>query len=101
MTVTIKRSTAVVAIALIGILGGLALGQITQAQSSGGPQASASYTAPFEVTLKEVNRNLKAIKNSIGRPGIAGDLMDQIDKIRGNTYGTCQAAGGSPYCHSF
>ena len=99
MTITLPRWTAVLAIALVGIFGGLAIGQITHADSS--PTAKASYTSPFEITLKEINRNLKAMRRTVGRAGISGTLMEQLDKIRGNTYGTCQAAGGSPYCHSF
>jgi hypothetical protein len=98
MTITIKRSTAVIAIALIGILGGLTLGQVTQALSSS-PKATASYTAPFEITLKEVNRNLKSIKNSLGTEVLGHTVLTELEKIRGNTYGICQNTGGSAYCH--
>jgi hypothetical protein len=81
---------------------------VNTSQSEAAPTAKASYTSPFEISLKEINRNLKAIRNTIGRATISGTLMkkldtlrEELDKIRGNTYGTCQAAGGSPFCHPF
>jgi hypothetical protein len=99
VTISLPRWTAVLAIAFIGILGGLAIGQVTHADSS--PTATVSYTPPFEITLKEINRSLKAIKSTIGQATVSGTLMEELDKIRGNTYGTCQAAGGNPFCHPF
>jgi hypothetical protein len=101
MTITLPRWSAALLIALVGILGGLAIGQVTRADSASGPSATASYTAPFELTLKEMARDLHSVKGALGRPGIAGSILEELDKIRGNTYGTCQAAGGSPFCHSF
>ena len=100
MTITVPRWGAVLLIAFVGILGGLAIGQVTRADSSA-PTASASYTAPFERSLKEMARELHSMNRAIGTPGIAGSILEELDKIRGNTYGTCQAAGGSPFCHPF
>lgn len=100
MTITIKRSTAIVAIALIGVLGGLALGQVTAALSSGS-RATASYVSPLERDVKKMSRQLGVIQEAVGEKGYIGsDALGYLKEIRGNTYGTCQAAGGSPYCHN-
>jgi hypothetical protein len=99
MTITVNRWTAALLIALVGVLAGLAIGKVTDV--SAGPKATASYTPPFERSLKEMARDLHSIKRAIGEPGLAGSILEELDKIRGNTYGTCQAAGGSPFCHSF
>jgi hypothetical protein len=37
----------------------------------------------------------------VGDPGlIGGSVLDELDEIKGNTYGTCQNTGGSPFCHN-
>ncbi len=100
MTITVNRWTAVLLIAAAGVLAGLALGRITEASSAPVP-ASASYVAPFETSLKQIAHDVHSMKRAIGEPGISGDIRELLDKIKGNTYGTCQAAGGSPFCHSF
>lgn len=100
MTVTVPRWGAVLLIALVGMLGGLAIGQVTRANSSG-PSATASYTAPFERSLKEIARDLHSMKRALGDPGYIGDsVVETLEKIRGNTYATCQNTGGSAYCHN-
>lgn len=104
MTITIRRSTAAVLIALVGVLGGLAISNVSDAFSSN-PPAKASYVAPFESSLKEIARDLHTMKgslaSSVGKPGIDGSIIELLQDIKGNTYGTCQAAGGNPFCHSF
>ncbi len=102
MTVTIKRpAAAAILIALIGVCGGLALGQVTQATSAGNPQAEASYVSPLEHDVKKMARQLGVIKAALGEKGyIDPDILGYLKEIRGNTYGTCQALGGSPFCHN-
>ncbi len=60
MTITIKRSTAAVLICLVGSLGGLAIGQVATAFSSGG-EATASGN-PTEKTLKKLNKTVGKMK---------------------------------------
>ena len=80
MTFTVRRSTAVILIALAGILGGLAVGQAADAVSSTPTTASASS----ELTLREIAKELNAIKR--GLIGISvpyqniHDLVEQINK---------------------
>jgi hypothetical protein len=100
MTIEIRRSTAAIVIALLGILGGFAIGQLTQAHSAQ-PKATASYVDPYAVALKEINASLKVIKQALGGTHYTGSIYDQLDAIRSNTYGACQAAGGDAFCHPF
>lgn len=101
MTITIKRSTAIVAIALIGVLGGLALGQVTAALSSGDRATASYYVTPFERDVKKMGRQLGVIKAALGEKGYIGpDVLEYLGDIRGNTYGTCQNSGGSAFCHN-
>lgn len=69
MTITIRRSTAAVLIALVGVLAGLAISNVTNAHSSD-PPATASYaSSPFEQTLKNIEVELRSIGKTLGRPG--------------------------------
>jgi hypothetical protein len=87
MTITIRRSTAVFAIALMGVLAGLALGQVTAALSAGGssPQASASYTPPFERTLKQIKAELHEMHTVLGTSYGIYNVLDQLKDINSNT----------------
>lgn len=100
VTITIKRSTAMAVIVLIGVLGGLALGQVADAVSSGG-RATASYITPVEKNIRKISGSLEAIKAALGEKGyIDPDILGYLKEIRGNTYGACQNTGGSPFCHN-
>lgn len=96
MTITIKRSTAVLFIGLLGLLGGLALGQITQADA--GPSATSSYVSPLEREIKKMNRTLASVDTKLGSMsttvgqtyGVVS-VVGELEKINDNTYGTCKA----------
>lgn len=62
MTFTVRRSTAVILIALVGALGGMAVGQVTDALSSS-PTATAS--ASSENTLREIAQELKFVREGL------------------------------------
>jgi hydrogenase/urease accessory protein HupE len=100
MTIRLKRSTAAVLIGLMGLLGGMAIGQVADAFSSG-PSATASYTPPFERTLTKIDRTLSAISAKLGPATSLTSILEELEKIRGNTYGVCKETGGpaTAYCH--
>ncbi len=99
--ITIKRSTAIGAVALIGVLGGLALGQITQALSAGSqPKASASYVSPLERDVHQMSHDLKAIRHNLGEDYLGTTAISFLDEIGGNTYAICGNSGGSAFCHN-
>ena len=80
MTFTVRRSTAVILIALVGVLGGLAIGHVTQAVSS----TPATASSASESTLREIAKELQQIRR--GLIGISvphqniHDLVEQINK---------------------
>lgn len=80
MTFTIRRSTAVILIAFSGVLGGLAIGQVTAAVPAS-PNATASVSS--ESLLREISKELQMIRR--GLIGITvpyqniHDLIEQID----------------------
>ena len=99
MTITIKRSTAAVLLCLVGILGGLAIGQVADAFSSGG-EATASGSAGFEKTLKktnktvsEMNTTLKAMNETLGLGYDFNSIHLEVQKIKKSTLGVCTAVG--------
>lgn len=76
MTFTLSRPAAIIAIAFVGILMGLALGRVNDADSAGAPPAAASYVSPFEQDVKKMGRQLGAIKAALGEKGyIDPDVM--------------------------
>jgi hypothetical protein len=96
MTITLKRSTAALLIGLMGLLGGLAVGQVADAVSAG-PSATASYTSPLERQLEKTNKTLKAIDSKLGPNISIYNVLDELHKVKQNTYGFCKEAG-SFYC---
>jgi hypothetical protein len=82
LTITIRRSTATILIAFVGILGGLAIGQVTQASSSN-PTSTAS--ASSEQTLSEINTRLREIHRVIGKSSGVYNLLGQVREINRKT----------------
>ena len=82
MTITVRRSTAVILIALTGILGGLAVGQVTQAFSS---NTSATASASSEQTLREINTQLREIHRAIGKSSGVYSILGEVKQIRRHT----------------
>lgn len=82
MTITIRRSTATIFIALVGILGGLAIGQVTQATSS---NSAATASASSEQTLSEINTRLREIHRVIGKSSGVYNILGQIKEINRKT----------------
>jgi hypothetical protein len=83
LTFTIRRSTATILIALVGALGGLAFGQITQAFSTA-PTATASLSS--EQTLREINTQLREIHKVIGNSGGVFNILGQVREINRKTH---------------
>ncbi|HZJ29547.1 MAG TPA: hypothetical protein VFD37_06135, partial [Solirubrobacterales bacterium] len=67
MSITIKPLAAAVAVALFGILGGLAIGQIATADSSKQPTASASSVRIQSAMLRELRMQTRYQKQAIGQ----------------------------------
>jgi hypothetical protein len=82
LTITIRRSTATIFIALVGILGGLAIGQVTQATSS---NSAATASASSEQTLSEINTRLREIHRVIGKSSGVYNILGQIKEINRKT----------------
>jgi hypothetical protein len=91
MTVTVPRWGAVLAIALVGVLGGLAIGQVTRADSAPGPSANASYVSGFERNVKEINKTLKEMHTVLGSGLGVYTVLDEIKSVNTNTYQACRA----------
>jgi hypothetical protein len=89
MTIRLRRSTAAILIGLVGLLGGMALGQVTQATSQ--PTASTSAAPRFERTLKSIDRKLGKIQTVLGSSFGYNNVLDEVEKVTANTYGTCKA----------
>ena len=83
MTFTIRRSTAVILIALVGALGGLVIGQVTQASSSK-PTATASVVSS-ERTLREINERLREIHRVIGKSSGVYNILGEVKQIGRHT----------------
>jgi hypothetical protein len=93
MTITIKRRTAVLFVAVSCILAGLAIGQLTQARS-----ANSGYQLSQVVSeLKKVNQTLGSGIGVLGN-GINGKLYKiegAVSNIEKSTSGTCRAVEGT------
>lgn len=98
MTVTIKKRTAVLFVALTCVLAGLALGQLTQAKSA----ASNYQLSQILGELKKVNQALGSGTGILGN-GIMGKLYkietsstsiaNSTAKIEASSSATCRAVG--------
>lgn len=121
MSISVKPLVSAAAIALLGILGGLAIGQVTTADSAKQPTASASTTRIQSGMLRELrvqtryqkqtiamlqrlDTSVGAVESRIGTSDVRGNVQDQlysltgeIDKVADSTYGTCREVG-SFYC---
>jgi hypothetical protein len=82
LTFTIRRSTATIFIALVGVLGGLAFGQIARAFSTA-PTATASLSS--EQTLREINNQLRGIHKVIGNSQGVYNILGQVEQINRKT----------------
>lgn len=98
MTIRLKRSTAAVLIGLMGLFGGMAISQVSDAVSSN-PPATTSYISPLERQLERMSKTLKSIDSKLGPNISITNVLDEMDDIKSNTYGACKEAG-SFYCHN-
>jgi hypothetical protein len=118
MTVTLKARTAAVVLALFCILAGLALGQLTQAESAGSSggarqlNAIAQKLGETNRQLAAANRQLLAIGKQLGGSSLTsiGDQLSDINshlgggsilsidyrlnQIQNSSSGTCRAVKG-------
>jgi hypothetical protein len=93
---TIKTRTAVLVLALLCLLSGLALGQIMQADSAragGGAQLDA-----ISRKLGKISVQLGTISNQIGPTISASSVQDRLDQIADNTKSTCDAVSKYGIC---
>jgi hypothetical protein len=88
MTITIRRSTAAVLIALVGVLGGLAISNVSDAFSSNPPAAASYASAPFEKTLTRIERQLGEISDAVGHSAGIYNILAEVEKIQSNTAGS-------------
>jgi hypothetical protein len=77
LTFTIRRSTAVCLIAVMGILTGLALGQVSHAFSATSSRPVAGSEDP---ALTEAVREIKADTDKLVKLSVNSDL--QLDRLR-------------------
>jgi hypothetical protein len=82
MTITIRRSTAAILIAFVGVLSGLTIGQISQASSSA---SSATASLSSEQTLREINTQLREIHRVIGNSQGVYNILGQLKEINRKT----------------
>jgi type II secretory pathway pseudopilin PulG len=107
MSLTIKPAVAAVVIALIGVLAGLALGQITEANSSKSQaKASAAITSAqgrqIIRELRDQSRQLKWLGSNVYTIGTilgtskysSGSIHGTLNDIRRNTGKVCYEVGG-------
>jgi hypothetical protein len=88
MTITLSKTTAVILIALVGMLAGLALGQLTQADSAQ-PKASASAGyGPIVAALNKLNGLIGSTKNDFS-------LVGRLEALDSSIYAICYNIGPS------
>lgn len=90
MTITLRPWMTILLVALIGALGGLAIGQITQAHS-----AKATASSATTRSLRGIKSDLDNINESVGSTFLKGTVIDELDDIKTNTGQTCRAVGGT------
>ncbi len=104
MTITLKPAAVLALVAIVGILIGLCVGQLANAQSE---RASASGAGSAQVVaqLKQINNKLGATYSSSTVLGILDDTRNAIgtsnydsSSVLHNTYETCKAAKDSFSC---
>lgn len=93
MTITVKPKSALIAIALLGVLVGMAVSQVAGAvgSSRSAPTAHASSLYPVIRQLQQINATLGSA------PG--GSIAPVLRNIETYTYRTCLAVEGHPYGH--
>lgn len=90
MTITLKARTAAIVLALLCILAGLAIGQLTQAQSAGGEMAQLRAISSKLGKLNQIDAKLRTISSQLGSP-YGQDIETKLDDIERNTDRTCAA----------
>lgn len=106
MTITIKARTAAFALAVFCVLAGLAIGQLTQAQSAGSsdaPQlrAIATQLRTIDGSIRPLGTKLDSISRGIGTSSSIGSAnyylyaiksgAEHLSSIDTATSGTCRA----------
>lgn len=103
MTITLKARSAAIILALLCVLAGLAIGQLTQAQSAGG--GDAAQLRAINLTLgkissavgggryNNVSRQLGEISDQLGAGSITS-IDYRLRQIEGSSSGTCRAVKG-------
>lgn len=88
MTITLKPAALIALVAIIGILTGLAVGQIATANSE---KASTSASSSRQVVsqLKQINNKLGANYKSTSALGYLSDIEQVLGDIEYNTEQTC------------
>ena len=106
MSLTIKPAVAAVVIALIGVLAGLALGQITEANSAKGQATASSMTSGQgrqiirelrnqSRQLRRMDSNLVAIGTILGTSKYSpGSIHSTLNDMKRNTGKVCYEVGG-------
>ena len=89
MTITLKARTAAAVVALLCILAGLAIGQLTQAKSAGG----SLYGVERE--LKKLNARVGLSYSSGTVNGLLNEIKSDSGHIEDSTSATCRAVGGT------
>jgi hypothetical protein len=103
MTITIKARTAALALALLCILAGMAIGNLTHADSAGGSDAAQLRAISNKLgkissavgggTFSNVNRQLGEISDQLSI-GPTFSLDSRLRQIEGSSSGTCRAVKG-------
>ena len=83
-----KSAIAVAAIALTGVIAGVAFGQVTQADAGPDPNLRV---------LQRIDRKLSSIDTKLGTSVLGSSVLSQLHNIQANTWGTCKAVDG-PGC---
>jgi hypothetical protein len=89
MTITLKARTAAAVLALLCILAGLAIGQLTQAKSAGG----SLYGVERE--LKKLNSRVGLSYSSGSVNGLLKEIETDLGHIEDSSSATCRAVGGN------
>jgi xanthosine utilization system XapX-like protein len=82
LTLTIRRSTAIALIGMVGLLAGLAIGGVSQALSSG-PTATVSLST--DQTLREIREELREIHRVEGNSQGVFNILGELKHINRNT----------------
>ena len=91
MTITVNKWIAVMLVALFGILAGLALGQLTRADSA---QTAAQPSAQASVNLAPIVRQFHELNESIGNIRNRITLLGMLDNLTSDVGSICHELGG-------